>query len=50
MALNWVWPDRWVHLRASGTEPVSRIIAEAPSLAEANQLCQDCGRAVGVSQ
>ena len=23
------WEDRWVHLRASNTEPVMRIIAEA---------------------
>jgi len=23
------WPDRWVHVRMSGTEPVARIIAEA---------------------
>ncbi len=36
--LKLVWPDRWVHLRASGTEPVSRIIAEAPSVAEASGL------------
>jgi phosphomannomutase len=26
--LKIVWSDRWVHLRASGTEQVSRIIAE----------------------
>jgi len=34
------WPDqrRWVHLRASGTEPILRIIAEAPSAAEAREL------------
>lgn len=25
------WSDRWLHVRASGTEPASRIIAEAPS-------------------
>jgi len=30
--------DRWVHLRPSGTEPVVRIIAEAPSRAEAEAL------------
>ena len=29
--LKLIWPDRWLHLRASGTEPVSRIISEAPS-------------------
>ena len=30
--------DRWVHLRPSGTEPVVRIIAEAPSAGEAEAL------------
>jgi phosphomannomutase len=30
--------DRWVHLRPSGTEPVVRIIAEAPSRGEAAEL------------
>ncbi len=35
------WPDRWVHLRPSGTEPIVRVIAEAPSDAEARQLVAD---------
>jgi phosphomannomutase len=26
------WPDRWVHIRPSGTEPIVRVIAEAPSV------------------
>ncbi len=30
--------DRWVHVRPSGTEPVVRIIAEAPTLADAEAL------------
>jgi phosphomannomutase len=25
------WPDRWVHIRPSGTEPIVRVIAEAPT-------------------
>ena len=25
------WPDRWVHVRPSGTEPIVRVIAEAPN-------------------
>jgi phosphomannomutase len=33
-----VFPDRWVHLRASGTEPVVRVFAEAPTLEAANSL------------
>jgi phosphomannomutase len=32
------WPDRWVHVRPSGTEPIVRVIAEAPSHTEANEL------------
>ncbi|MCC6244035.1 MAG: phosphoglucosamine mutase [Gemmatimonadaceae bacterium] len=32
------WPDRWVHLRPSGTEPIVRVIAEAPTDAGARLL------------
>jgi len=32
------WPDRWVHVRPSGTEPIVRVIAEAPSDREARDL------------
>jgi phosphomannomutase len=32
------WPDRWVHIRPSGTEPIVRVIAEAPSEKEAQAL------------
>ncbi|MEX2571178.1 MAG: phosphoglucosamine mutase [Gemmatimonadota bacterium] len=36
------WPDerRWAHLRPSGTEPIVRIIAEAPTAAAANQMVE----------
>lgn len=27
--IKYVWPDSWVHIRASGTEPIVRVIAEA---------------------
>ena len=30
--------DRWIHVRPSGTEPVARIIAEAPTQSDAQQL------------
>lgn len=33
------WPDRWVQVRASNTEPIVRIIAEAPSRETAESLC-----------
>ena len=32
------WPDRWVHIRPSGTEPIVRVIAEAPTDGEALDL------------
>lgn len=32
------WPDRWVHVRPSGTEPIVRVIAEAPTAADARDL------------
>lgn len=32
------WPDRWVHVRPSGTEPIVRVIAEAPSSRDALEL------------
>jgi phosphomannomutase len=32
------WPDRWVHVRPSGTEPIVRVIAEAPTDREALEL------------
>jgi phosphomannomutase len=32
------WSDRWVHVRPSGTEPIVRVIAEAPSEEEAREL------------
>jgi phosphomannomutase len=38
------WSDRWVHVRPSGTEPIVRVIAEAPTVDEALQLIQ-AGRA-----
>ncbi len=33
------WPDRWVQVRASNTEPIIRIIAEAPDADAAQSLC-----------
>jgi phosphomannomutase len=32
------WADRWLHVRPSGTEPIVRLIAEAPSPADADAL------------
>ena len=36
--LRLAWPDRWVHVRPSGTEPIVRVIAEAPTAADARDL------------
>ncbi len=36
--LRLAWPDRWLHVRPSGTEPIVRLIAEAPSVEIANEL------------
>lgn len=35
------WPDRWLLIRASNTEPIARIIAEAPAHDEAVRLCEE---------
>jgi phosphomannomutase len=32
------WPDRWVHVRPSGTEPIVRVIAEGPNEEAAREL------------
>jgi phosphomannomutase len=37
------WQDRWVHVRPSNTEPIVRVIAEAPRRDEAKQLCREVG-------
>ena len=34
------WPDRWLLVRASNTEPIVRAIAEAPTVADATALCE----------
>jgi phosphomannomutase len=33
------WPNQWLLVRASNTEPIVRIVAEAPTLEAAEQLC-----------
>jgi phosphomannomutase len=37
------WADRWVHVRPSNTEPIVRVIAEAPDSEDAAQLCREVG-------
>ncbi len=38
--IRFAWADRWVHVRPSGTEPVVRVIAEAPTEALARELVE----------
>ena len=40
--LRLTWADRWVHVRPSGTEPIVRVIAEAPTTSEAEALIARC--------
>ncbi len=40
------WPDRWVHVRGSNTEPIVRIIAEAREPDTARALAADAGAVV----
>lgn len=41
------WPDRWVHVRPSNTEPIVRVIAEAPDETQARALCREVGTLLG---
>ena len=43
------WPDRWLHVRPSGTEPIIRLIAEAPSSADAERLIEEGRRLCAAS-
>ena len=40
------WPDRWIILRASNTEPLVRLIAEAPTQSEAVALIEAAKKAI----
>jgi phosphomannomutase len=38
------WTDRWLLVRGSNTEPIVRLIAEAPTVAAAQHLCDEARR------
>lgn len=40
------WPDRWLHVRPSGTEPIVRLIAEAPTRDESLKMIETARRAL----
>ena len=42
------WPEGWVHIRPSNTEPVVRIIAEAQTKNEARELIDRIFRKRGI--
>jgi phosphomannomutase len=42
------WEDRWVHVRPSNTEPILRLIAEAPDETACKQLIAKCAQAMGL--
>ena len=44
--LRFDWPGRWLLVRASNTEPIVRIIAEAPDAADATRLCRETGEVI----
>lgn len=48
--LRLAWDDRWVHVRSSNTEPIVRVIAEAPALADARELSSRVGEWVARAQ
>lgn len=39
-------PDWWLHVRGSNTEPVVRVIAEAPTAEQSADLCREAGAVV----
>ena len=43
------WHDRWVHIRASNTEPIVRVIAEAVEPVNAHELTSRIGRWVSTA-
>src|SRR6266480_4791775 len=47
--LRLAWPDRWLHVRPSGTEPIIRLIAEAPSGVDAERLIEEGRRLCAAS-
>ena len=40
------WPNRWLHVRPSNTEPIVRIVAEARTAQQAQSLCNRAATAL----
>ncbi len=43
------WPDRWLLIRASNTEPIIRVVAEAPTTSDAQKLCDEAAAVISKS-
>lgn len=41
------WPDQWLLVRASNTEPLVRLIVEAPTAQDAERLCEEASANLG---
>jgi phosphomannomutase len=40
------WPDCWLHVRPSNTEPIIRVIAEAPTVARARDIVASASKII----
>ena len=40
------FPDSWVHLRKSNTEPIIRIYSEASTMDKANELAEEIKKVI----
>lgn len=41
-----IWPDKWIHIRSSNTEPIIRVIAEAKTQKEVKGLYSDAAKTI----
>jgi phosphomannomutase len=48
--IRFEWADSWLHLRASNTEPVVRVIAEAQDQGRLDQLCRESASILATDQ
>jgi phosphomannomutase len=46
--LRMEWEDRWIHARPSNTEPIIRLISEAPSEEQATELAREVADILGI--
>ena len=45
--LRLAWPDAWLLVRGSNTEPIVRLIAESPSERKSGELCETAAAVIG---